>query len=134
MRCADRLRFERDGLQAIRKSTSSLFSINWVATGELHPSSGVDFSNSGNLYQLAEGRIGLIGQLVSETINERTVPWVWSVIEFDASGNPYFTDHSIFPTYSIYENGSLIGTYPQSSVQEFTGLDESYQIVQSDIQ
>src|SRR5437588_10073611 len=38
------------------------------------------------MYQLAEGRIGTIGQTVSRTINGAgtTVPWIWSVTKFDA--------------------------------------------------
>jgi hypothetical protein len=78
-------------------------------------SSGVVPSGNG-VFWLAEGRVGSLGQLVSYTINGRTVPWIWNVVEFDSSGNLVTPpDGNIFPTYSIYKNGGLVLTCPQTS-------------------
>jgi len=47
-------------------------------------------------------------------------------LEFDAKGNPYYRDVAMFPTYSVYVNGSLVQTYNQSAVSTFIALDENY--------
>jgi hypothetical protein len=92
-------------------------------------------SASGKFYQLAEGRVGSAGQAGSETINfDRTVPWIWSVIEFDSQLTPTYSDHAIFPTYSVYLDGSLVATYPQSSVATFVLKDQTYQRTPSQVQ
>lgn len=84
-------------------------------------------SGSGKVYQLAEGRIGSTGQSGSESINRgRTVPWIWSAPELDANGTRYYTDVAMFPTYSVYPNGTLVKTYPQSAVKTFVALDQNY--------
>jgi hypothetical protein len=88
------------------------------------------------VYQLAEGRIGTIGQAVSRTINGgRTVPWIWSVIKFDTSGVATTTDHAIFPAYSVYKDGARIAEYPQtqSNMNAFLAKDATYQRLQSQI-
>jgi hypothetical protein len=65
-------------------------------------------------YRTTEGRIGPTGQAINRTINGGTTPWIWSVIEFDSSGNLIVPiDHAMFPTYSIYWNGNLVQTCPQ---------------------
>ena len=86
------------------------------------------------IYLLVEGRVGTIGQAISFTLNQRTVPWIWNVIEFNASGTPNAANNSIFPTFSVYQNGSLIATYPQSSITAFIALDSTYQLLPSQIQ
>lgn len=91
-------------------------------------------SSSGKIYLLSEGRIGSVGQAVSQTLNGRTVPWIWTVIEFDSSGNPTYSDRAMFPTYSVYANGSLVATYPQSSVASFIVDDQTYQRTPAQIQ
>ena len=104
--------------------------------GEAHPangSNGVTSSGTG-VYQLAEGRLGPKGQAVNKTINGTTTPWIWSVIRFDASGNPDTSDHSIFPTFYVYQDGSLIATYPQSAPSAFIVLGDTYQRLPSQIQ
>ena len=91
-------------------------------------------SPSGEVYQLAEGRIGTVGQLGSETINGgRTVPWIWSVIEFNSSGTPTYDDVGMFPTYSVYVNGEIVITYPQSTVAAFIANNQTYQLEPSQI-
>jgi hypothetical protein len=106
------------------------------ASGETHPSSGSNgVTSSGTaVYQLAEGRLGTLGQRVNHTINGTTTPWIWSVIRFDASGNPDTSDHAIFPTYYVYQDGSLIATYPQSAPTAFIPLGDTYQRLPSQIQ
>ena len=63
-------------------------------------------SVTGRVYNVAEGRIGTLGQRGSETINNRTVPWIYAVIAFDSTGN-FTIQHSTFPTFSVYVNGVL---------------------------
>jgi hypothetical protein len=97
--------------------------------GEAHPSNGargVTSSGSG-VYQLAEGRLGSLGQRVNATINGRTTPWIWSVIRFDSSGTLSPVDHAIFPTYYVYKDGSLFATFPQSAPATFINKDDTYQ-------
>src|SRR5258708_40198728 len=78
------------------------------------------------VFQLAEGRVGILGQAASETLNGRTVPWIWSVIKFDASGNDVriFSigsrlNRQIFPTYSVYEDGVIVATFTQGDLETF---------------
>ena len=102
----------------------------WIGGGQASQYMGQsDLSASGKVYQIAEGRIGLIGQSVSRTVNQgRTVPWIYDVIEFDAAGNYTVSDHATFPTYYIYINGVLHPelTSNQSTVKEFIyGFDAS---------
>ena len=87
-----------------------------------------DISGSGQAYQVAEGRLGAKGQAGSQTINNRTVPWIYSVIEFDSSGHPTVSDHSTFPTFFVYINGALQPglSSAQSTVDAFVnGYDSS---------
>jgi hypothetical protein len=105
----------------------------WVGTGQSSPYIGPGTSASGQVYQLAEGRIGTLGQRGSQTINGRTVAWIWNVIEFDSAGNPTYSDHATFPTYSVYQNGILVATYPQGSVASFVALDQTSQRTPSQI-
>lgn len=108
--------------------------LNWVSSGQASPYMGASgISPSGEFYQIAEGRVGTTGQSASITLNNRTVPWIWSVIEFDSAGNPTFTNHGMFPTYSVYRNGVLQTTYPQSTVSAFILKDETYQVTPSQI-
>jgi hypothetical protein len=111
------------------------FILNWISTGQASPYMGASgTSPSGKVYQLAEGRVGTLGQHGSQTINGgRTVPWIWSVIEFDSAGNPTYSDHAMFPTYSVYVNGTLAVTYPQSSVASFVANDQTYQRTPSQV-
>jgi hypothetical protein len=96
-------------------------------------SSAFDSAGKG-VAQLAEGRVGTVGQAVNKTINGTGTPWIWSVIEFDSSGNLIVPiDHAMFPTYSIYWNGNLVQTCPQSDPQSFISKSESYQRTPSQI-
>jgi hypothetical protein len=107
---------------------------NWLsASAQQNPYSGPGTSGSGQSYQLSEGRVGTTGQAVSLTLNGTTVPWTWSVIEFNSSGTPTYSQVAIFPTYSVYVNGTLTATYPQSAVSTFIALNASYQLTPSQI-
>lgn len=90
---------------------------------------GGGVSLSGKIYQVAEGRIGSAGQRGSRTINQgRTVPWIYSVVAFDANANYTVSNHATFPTYYVYVNGVLRPelTSTQSTVKAFvTGFDAS---------
>ncbi len=84
-------------------------------------------SGAGNTYQLAEGRVGPAGRAVYATLNNnQSVPWIWSVVEFNASGAPVNitspANYQIFPTYYIYVNGILqtADTIQQVSVPTIT--------------
>lgn len=104
--------------------------------GQNHPNNGAQglTASATGIYELVEGRVGTIGQAVSFTLNNRTVPWVWNVIEFNALGNPTTTNVSMFPTFSVYQNGVLTATYPQGSITAFIALDDTYQRLPSQIQ
>lgn len=102
----------------------------WLGSGQPSKymgSSGT--SGSGKVYQIAEGRIGKVGQWGSQTINQgRTVPYIYDVIEFDTAGNFTVSDHATFPTYYFYKSGVLQPalTVTQSTVKAFvTGYDAS---------
>ncbi len=97
----------------------------WIGQGQKDSNSGPGKSTSGKQYQLAEGRLGTVGQSINATLNGTTTPWIWSVIEFDSSGNPITNDHAIFPTYSVYQNGYLVNTYAQAPVSQFIQLNQS---------
>jgi hypothetical protein len=111
--------------------------LNWIATGQKSTYMGEsDTSPSGKIYQLSEGRVGTMGQKGYETINGKapgSMPWIWSVIEFDSTGNPTYSDTGMFPTYSVYVNGTLVNTYHQSAVESFFAKDQTYQRTPSQI-
>jgi len=102
----------------------------WAGAGQASKYMGQSgTSGSGKVYQIAEGRIGKLGQRGSQTINQgRTVPFIYDVIEFDTAGNLTVSDHATFPTYYFYKNGVLQTglTVTQSTVKAFvTGYDAS---------
>jgi hypothetical protein len=111
--------------------------LDWAGAGQ--PSQYEGYSSTspaGQVYQINEGRIGTAGQAGSMTINGgRTVPWIWSVIEFNsANGTPNLSPpHAMFPTYSLYVNGTLTYTFAQSTVAAFTAQDQTYQLTPSQI-
>jgi hypothetical protein len=111
--------------------------LGWASSGQPSQFEGYSSTSpSGQLYQIAEGRVGTVGQLGSETINSgRTVPWIWSAIEFNsANGTPtYNPPLAMFPTYYLYVGGNLTYTFGQSSVAAFTAKDDTYQLTPSDI-
>jgi len=118
--------------------------LNWIAQGQPNQYNGKSgTSGSGEVYQLVEGRLGTTGQKVNLTLNSRTAPWVWTVIKFDSSGNPTYSERAVFPTYSVYVNGTLAHTYEQIPVSCFSGnnasscfagKDQTYQLTPSQIQ
>jgi hypothetical protein len=108
--------------------------LDWAGAGQPSQYEGYSgTSPSGEVYQIAEGRIGTAGQAGSVTINGRTVGWIWSAIEFNSAGVPTYTNVGMFPTYSVYVNGSLVATYAQSSVAAFIAKDQTYQLTPSQI-
>ena len=80
----------------------------------------------GNTYQLAEGQVGPSGQAINKTINQNSTPWIWSVVEFNSSGTPSWSNISMFPTFSVYKSGVLQNTYPQSPAANFINQGGSY--------
>jgi hypothetical protein len=110
--------------------------LDWAGAGQPSQYEGYSHtSRAGEVYQIAEGRIGSNGQLGSETINGRTVPWIWSAIEFNsANGTPnYNPPLGMFPTYYLYVNGTLTYTFTQSTVAAFILKDQTYQLTPSQI-
>jgi hypothetical protein len=117
----------------------------WVDSGQSDQYNGHSGTVSGELYQMAEGRVGLTGQLLSQEFYNAsqsvsgtnvvgvTVPWIYSVIEFNSSGTPTTTTHTIFPTFSVYKNGVLQTTYPQSAATQFMILNETYELSPSQV-
>ena len=118
--------------------------IRWTSAGQPSQYDGASgTSPSGQVYQLAEGRVGQAGQLVSQTVNARTVPWIWSAIKFNSSGTPTYSEHGVFPTYNVYVGGQLVTTIPQIQVSCFVttnpsacfaGKDQTFQLTPSQIQ
>lgn len=106
--------------------------------GQNHPDNGASgiTASADAVYQLAEGRVGTTGQAVNQTINGRTTPYIWSVIEFGTSGVATTTDTAIFPAYSVYKDGSRIATYSQtqSNMTAFIAKTASYQRLPSQIE
>lgn len=101
--------------------------LGWAGKGQPSQYDGYSSTSpAGQDYQIAEGRIGKVGQAGSETINGgRTVPWIWSAIEFNsANGAPnYNPPLAMFPTYYLYVNGTLTYTFAQSAVATFIAKD-----------
>jgi hypothetical protein len=102
-------------------------------------------TSSGNTFQLAEGQIGHFGQVVGQNLTGHSVPWIWSVIEFNSSNQPVnltnfnppsTNNYQIFPTYSVYQNGTLVpnGTSTQGSVTAIVGLTGASQQIPKSIQ
>jgi hypothetical protein len=106
------------------------------APGQAHPNNGfigIDSAGTG-VAQLNEGRLGTAGQAINSTINGRTTPWAWSVIEFNSAGNVVLPfDHAMFSTHSVYLNGSLVLTCPQSAPAAFIAQSDAYQRTPSQI-
>jgi len=103
------------------------------------PSQYMGYTNvspSGETYQIAEGRLGSVGQAVNQTVNGLSTPWIWSAIEFSSSGTPTYSNVAEFPTYSIYANGILVYTYQPTTAAttDFIGRSSSYQLTPSQIQ
>jgi len=74
---------------------------NFSAGGQDSPYNGsTGTSATGLPYLLVEGRVGSSGQLINQTLNGTTAPWIWSVIEFTASGTPVYSNHAVFPWYT----------------------------------
>jgi hypothetical protein len=97
-------------------------------SGQAHPNNGtINTSPSGEKFQLNEGRVGTLGQLINQALNLNSVPWIYNVIEFDPNGNPAIPPiRAVFPTYYLYVNGALYSTYPpQASVSAFSALSET---------
>jgi hypothetical protein len=107
------------------------------ADGETHPSNGANGFTTTNtgVYQLAEGRLGSLGQKVNKTLNGGTTPWIWSVIRFNLQSelDPMAIDRAIFPTYYLYQDGQLIAVFPQPDHESFILLNDTYQRVPGEI-
>jgi len=93
----------------------------------------IGISPSGQIYQVNEGQVGLADQAVNLTLNGRSTPWIWSVIEFDIWGDFTGNLHAMFPTYSVYVDNNLVAVYPQSAASDFIAQGGSYQLVPSQI-
>ncbi len=110
--------------------------VNWFnaqpATSQWSGATGT--TSLGNTYQLAEGQLGPDGQKINFTINRTSTPWIWSVVEFDSSGNPSWENRSMFPTFSVYKSGALQNTYPQSPAANFINQGSSYYMSPAQIQ
>jgi hypothetical protein len=101
--------------------------------GEASPYNGMGTSPSGLPYLLTEGRIGDVGQIVNATLNQTSTPWIWNAIESDINETPSVVSHAMFPTYSVYVNGTLTNTYPQSSVSTFAAENDTYELTPSQL-
>ena len=119
-----------------------------TAIGVTHPNDGnVGTSLFGDKYQLSEVRVDRAGQNGWAALhNQATIPWVWSVIEFDQNGYPDYgrlknassinptTNYQLFPTYSVYINGKLLYKTTQGTSASFANLTPGLQLSPSAIQ
>jgi len=96
-------------------------------SAQAHVDSGSVISNAstGTISQLGEGRVGLQGQSMSYTINQRTVPWIHTAIRFDGKVGDMSTS-SIFPSHSVYINGSRVYSTTQD-LFTFVTFDNTYE-------
>jgi hypothetical protein len=111
-------------------------------TGDLN---GTGKSLYGYNFLLAETRVGSAGQAGWRTLNnQRDIPWVWSVIEFDqngysirlqnASSTVPTTNYQIFPTYSVYVDGILLYTTTPGTPPAFASQPPGLSLPQNLIQ
>jgi hypothetical protein len=128
------------------------YSQNGHYTGD---SNGTSTSLFGDQFLLAETRVGSAGQAGWKTLNnQREIPWVWSVIEFDPNGYPDLgriqntpmpltnptnptnptTNYQIFPTYSVYSDGILLYTVHPGTPAAFAVLPPGMSLPQNLIQ
>jgi hypothetical protein len=118
--------------------------VSWYTpSGQANQNMGtVGGTAAGNIYALAEGRIGFAAQLIGNTINcgghissvTTCTPWIYSVAEFDSSTGETanVTDpanYSPFPTYFVYLNGAIYAESIQEPLADFTALNASNQFV-----
>jgi len=87
--------------------------------------------------QYTQGRISTSGTLsggnVSKNLNNLKVPWIWSIIEFDAqhatSGSTPIHEHEIFPVYHLYYNGVRLDNHSnninRTIMEQFIQLGDS---------
>jgi hypothetical protein len=117
---------------------------------EAHPDNGKNGVTPSGLkvFQIAEGRIGPLGQRVNMTLNSCTstnpvngqcnasvppvTPYIWGVPLLDLL-NQYTVNTQIFPTFYIYENGKVVKKNRQSALEDFIRLNATSQIKVSDI-
>ena len=123
-------------------SPKATYSQNGHYTGDLN---GTGTSLSGYRFLLAETRVGSAGQAGWKTLNnQREIPWVWSVIEFDQNGYPVqyqnnsptvpTTNYQIFPTYSVYVDGILLYTTVPGTAAAFASQPPGLSLPQNLIQ
>jgi len=87
--------------------------------------------------QYSQGRISTTGQYgggnISKKLNNLNVPWIWSVIGFDAqgalSGALPKIEHEMFPVYHLYYNGARLDQHTNSInrtiMEEFIQLGDN---------
>jgi hypothetical protein len=91
--------------------------------------------------QYTQGRISTTGVLngrfsgggVSKNLNNLQVPWIWSLIDFDAlsarAGSTRLPEHEMFPVYHLYYNGLRLNTHSSSInravMEQFIQLGEN---------
>ena len=101
-----------------------------------NPKSGKTYSANlaDDFEQYTQGRISTSGTLsggqISQRLNNLTVPWIWSLIEFGVAhakaGTTAIPEHEIFPVYHVYYNGRridpLTNSISEAKMEEFIQL------------
>jgi hypothetical protein len=109
------------------------------AVVQFNPKNGKQHSASlaNDFEQYTQGRISTSGTLsggsVSKNLNNLKVPWIWSIIEFDAqharSGSTPIHEHEIFPVYHLYYNGVRLdqhsNTISRAIMEQFIQLGDN---------
>jgi hypothetical protein len=138
-------------IDACNSSFTTVANLLWgVLKPEAHSDNGKNgvTPNQLHVFQLNEGRVGKDAQAVNMTLNACTstdaagmcnapispvTPYIWSYPLFNSQGQ-YSVNTQIFPTYYVYENGSLVSKIPQSALETFIGLNSSSQVQANGIQ
>ncbi len=76
-------------------------------------------TTQGNIYRVYEGRAGEVAQGGYFTINIRTLPFIYGIVGYTASGALIPLIHTGFPTFYVYKNGTYLTQFPQSGALQF---------------
>lgn len=104
--------------------------------GEVHPENEKTEWNADRtmLSQINEARIGTAAQRIERAIDPKgpPTPWIWSILGFDIQGNTKIATQ-IFPTYSVYLDGTFCGNRVQDELARFVSMTTRSDVTRSDV-
>lgn len=99
-------------------------------------------TSAGNLYSVAECRVGRAPQAIGNTLNCNSspstlttcIPWIYDISEFNESTGAIANvldpaNYAPFPMYYIYLNGQIYAQSVQEPLASFVSLNASNQFV-----